>query len=38
MIEPFVNVQGTPNLYNPRTGGGLSDHLPLRLSLKFLDP
>jgi endonuclease/exonuclease/phosphatase family metal-dependent hydrolase len=34
-IEPFVNVQGTPNLYNPRTGGGLSDHLPLHLSLKF---
>jgi hypothetical protein len=36
--EPFVNAQGTPSLYNPRTGGGLSDHLPLRLSLKFLSP
>ncbi|MDR0641045.1 MAG: endonuclease/exonuclease/phosphatase family protein [Treponema sp.] len=35
-IEPFVNAQGTPNLYNARTGGGLSDHLPLYLSLKLL--
>lgn len=37
-IEPFVNTQGTPNLYNTRTGGGLSDHLPLHLSLKLLVP
>jgi endonuclease/exonuclease/phosphatase family metal-dependent hydrolase len=33
--EPFVNSQGTPNAYNARTGGGLSDHLPLHLSLKL---
>jgi endonuclease/exonuclease/phosphatase family metal-dependent hydrolase len=32
--EPFVNSQGTPNAYNAGTGGGLSDHLPLYLSLK----
>ncbi|MDR0400189.1 MAG: endonuclease/exonuclease/phosphatase family protein, partial [Treponema sp.] len=37
-VEPFVNAQGTPNLYSIRTGGGLSDHLPLRLSLKLLSP
>jgi endonuclease/exonuclease/phosphatase family metal-dependent hydrolase len=37
-IEPFVNAQGTPNLYNTRSGGGLSDHLPLYLSLKLLGP
>jgi endonuclease/exonuclease/phosphatase family metal-dependent hydrolase len=35
--EPFVNAQGTPNTYNARTGGGLSDHLPLYLRLKLLD-
>jgi endonuclease/exonuclease/phosphatase family metal-dependent hydrolase len=32
--EPFVNSQGRPNAYNPRTGNGLSDHLPLMLILK----
>jgi endonuclease/exonuclease/phosphatase family metal-dependent hydrolase len=32
--EPFVNSQGTPNAYNARTGGGLSDHLPLLLNLR----
>jgi endonuclease/exonuclease/phosphatase family metal-dependent hydrolase len=37
-IEPFVNAQGIPNLYNTRTGGGLSDHLPLYLQLKLLAP
>jgi endonuclease/exonuclease/phosphatase family metal-dependent hydrolase len=37
-MEPFVNAQGTPNLYNTRTGGGLSDHLPLYLRLKLLGP
>jgi endonuclease/exonuclease/phosphatase family metal-dependent hydrolase len=37
-IEPFVNSQGTPNIYNARTGGGLSDHLPLFLNLKLLVP
>ncbi|MDR1970512.1 MAG: endonuclease/exonuclease/phosphatase family protein [Treponema sp.] len=31
----FVNAQGTPNLYNARTGGGLSDHLPLYLRVKL---
>jgi endonuclease/exonuclease/phosphatase family metal-dependent hydrolase len=36
--HPFVNSQGTPNIYNARTGGGLSDHLPLSLSLKLLGP
>ncbi|MDR1024925.1 MAG: endonuclease/exonuclease/phosphatase family protein [Treponema sp.] len=36
--EPFVNSQGTPNTYNARTGGGLSDHLPLLLSLKLQVP
>jgi endonuclease/exonuclease/phosphatase family metal-dependent hydrolase len=32
--EPFVTSQGYPNAYNPRTGNGLSDHLPLMLILK----
>jgi endonuclease/exonuclease/phosphatase family metal-dependent hydrolase len=32
--EPFVNAKGYPNAYNPRTGLGLSDHLPLMLVLK----
>jgi endonuclease/exonuclease/phosphatase family metal-dependent hydrolase len=36
--EPFINSQGAPNIYNARTGGGLSDHLPLHLSLKLLGP
>ncbi|MDR2865277.1 MAG: endonuclease/exonuclease/phosphatase family protein [Spirochaetaceae bacterium] len=31
--EPFVNSKGEPNLYNARTGSGLSDHLPLLLRL-----
>jgi endonuclease/exonuclease/phosphatase family metal-dependent hydrolase len=31
--EPFVNSKGEPNLYNTRTGSGLSDHLPLLLTL-----
>ncbi|MDR0668489.1 MAG: endonuclease/exonuclease/phosphatase family protein [Treponema sp.] len=31
--EPFVNSTGTPSAYNARTGGGLSDHLPLYLTL-----
>ncbi|MDR1411314.1 MAG: endonuclease/exonuclease/phosphatase family protein [Spirochaetaceae bacterium] len=33
--EPFVSATGSPNSYNPRTGHGLSDHLPLLLTLKF---
>jgi endonuclease/exonuclease/phosphatase family metal-dependent hydrolase len=32
---PFVNSRGYPNSYNTRTGTGLSDHLPLMLSLCF---
>jgi hypothetical protein len=32
---PFINSQGHPNSYNPRTGAGLSDHLPLILTLRF---
>jgi endonuclease/exonuclease/phosphatase family metal-dependent hydrolase len=32
--EPFINDQGIPRTYNPRTGSGLSDHLPLLLKLK----
>jgi endonuclease/exonuclease/phosphatase family metal-dependent hydrolase len=32
-IEPFVNSRGEPNSYNTRTGSGLSDHLPLLLTL-----
>jgi endonuclease/exonuclease/phosphatase family metal-dependent hydrolase len=35
--EPFANSQGYPSAYNPRTGNGLSDHLPLVLVLKDLE-
>ncbi|MDR2519044.1 MAG: endonuclease/exonuclease/phosphatase family protein [Spirochaetaceae bacterium] len=31
---PFVNAEGGPDAYNPRTGSGLSDHLPLLLRLR----
>ncbi|AEF85428.1 putative endonuclease/exonuclease/phosphatase family protein [Treponema primitia ZAS-2] len=31
--EPFVNAKGVPSSYSPRTGQGLSDHLPLMLVL-----
>ncbi|GHV81375.1 endonuclease [Spirochaetia bacterium] len=31
--EPFTNAKGTPARYNPRSGYGLSDHLPLLLEL-----
>jgi endonuclease/exonuclease/phosphatase family metal-dependent hydrolase len=31
--EPFVDAAGIPAAYNPRTGRGLSDHLPLMLVL-----
>ncbi|MDR2632387.1 MAG: endonuclease/exonuclease/phosphatase family protein [Treponema sp.] len=34
--EPFINAQGRPYAYNPRTGNGLSDHLPLLLTLKIV--
>ncbi|MDR3355760.1 MAG: endonuclease/exonuclease/phosphatase family protein [Spirochaetaceae bacterium] len=32
--EPFVNSKGEPDTYNTRTGSGLSDHLPLLLTLE----
>jgi len=32
---PFVNAHGVPVPYNMRTGAGLSDHLPLLLTLKM---
>jgi endonuclease/exonuclease/phosphatase family metal-dependent hydrolase len=35
--EPFTTAAGFPNSYNPRTGNGLSDHLPLLLTLKFVE-
>jgi endonuclease/exonuclease/phosphatase family metal-dependent hydrolase len=31
--EPFIKDGGVPNAYNPRSGGGISDHLPLLLVL-----
>ena len=36
-IEPFADSKGIPVPYNPRTGYGLSDHLPLLLTLKHLE-
>jgi len=33
--QPFVNSKGYPVSYNPKTGAGLSDHLPLLLFLKM---
>ena len=35
--QPFANSGGAPVSYNVRTGNGLSDHLPLLLTLKFLE-
>ena len=35
---PFINSGGHPAAYNPRTGSGLSDHLPLLLFLKYRKP
>jgi len=32
-FPPFTNAKGSPAAYNPRTGSGLSDHLPLLLLL-----
>ena len=32
-IPPFTSAKGSPAAYNPRTGSGLSDHLPLLLLL-----
>ncbi|MDR0497725.1 MAG: endonuclease/exonuclease/phosphatase family protein [Treponema sp.] len=34
--EPFTTSGGVPNVYIPRNGRGLSDHLPLLLSLRDL--
>jgi len=34
--QPFTNVNGVPVSYNGRTGAGLSDHLPLLLTLKMV--
>jgi endonuclease/exonuclease/phosphatase family metal-dependent hydrolase len=34
---PFTNSSGHPASYNPRTGSGLSDHLPLLLFLRWKD-
>ena len=33
---PFVTSRGEPNSYSPRSGRGLSDHLPLLLYLRYL--
>ncbi|MDR2095849.1 MAG: endonuclease/exonuclease/phosphatase family protein [Treponema sp.] len=33
--EPFINAAGVPFLYNPRTGLGLSDHLPILLKIRM---
>jgi endonuclease/exonuclease/phosphatase family metal-dependent hydrolase len=35
--EPFVNAKGYPAAYNPRTGNGLSDHLPIMLTLRMIE-
>jgi endonuclease/exonuclease/phosphatase family metal-dependent hydrolase len=34
-FSPFTNAHGVPISYNIRTGAGLSDHLPLLLTLKM---
>jgi len=34
-FSPFANARGIPVPYNIRTGAGLSDHLPLLLTLKM---
>jgi endonuclease/exonuclease/phosphatase family metal-dependent hydrolase len=33
-VPPFASAKGVPVAYNPRTGSGMSDHLPLLLLLK----
>ncbi|MDR2661718.1 MAG: endonuclease/exonuclease/phosphatase family protein [Treponema sp.] len=35
---PFTNAKGFPYAYNPKTGNGLSDHLPIVLSLRRSGP
>jgi len=34
---PFITAEGLPNEYNPRTGRGVSDHLPLMLYLRMAE-
>lgn len=34
-FPPFITADGIPNIYIPRTGRGLSDHLPLVLYLRM---
>jgi len=34
-FEPFTGTNWIPVPYNPRTGSGLSDHLPLLINLFF---
>ncbi|HOJ99819.1 MAG TPA: endonuclease/exonuclease/phosphatase family protein [Termitinemataceae bacterium] len=34
---PFVNEEGYPVAYNPQTGKGVSDHLPLLVVLKYVE-
>jgi len=34
--QPFTNARGVPVPYNARTGSGLSDHLPLLLTLRIM--
>jgi len=36
-FEPFANANGIPVPYNAKTGMGLSDHLPLLLTLRIAD-
>jgi len=36
--QPFTNSSGTPASYNMRSGIGLSDHLPLIITLKLVVP
>jgi hypothetical protein len=36
-FSPFANAHGIPVPYNVRTGSGLSDHLPLLMTLKKTD-
>jgi endonuclease/exonuclease/phosphatase family metal-dependent hydrolase len=35
--EPFTRASGYPYAYNPATGSGLSDHLPLLLTIKLAE-
>ncbi len=35
--SPFIDSDGRPVAYNPRTRYGLSDHLPLMIELRYLD-